>query len=102
MLATTFHILLVAAMIASYLAIARRLDERLGGAVATILWALVAIAAFEHRSVEVVNDEIVEHTLSVPEIGLFGAVMALVMLVFTFAAVAGELEPAEETRFHTR
>jgi len=47
MLATTWHLLLVAGLATSFASISRRVDERLGGALATVLWALVAVGAFE-------------------------------------------------------
>jgi len=65
MLATTWHILLVAALVASYLSIARRVDERLGGATSTILWGIAAVGAFDHVTVKTAGGSVVEHSHAV-------------------------------------
>ena len=96
MLAMTFHLLFIAALASSYVAISRRLDERLGGATAIILWGLVAIGAFDY---EVVTNDGTRVAIEEPFLGFFAAGMALIMLAFTFAAVTGELPSLDETRF---
>lgn len=100
MLASTWHILLVAALATSFVAISRRVDERLGGGVATFLWGLVAIGAFE--LVQVKKDSggnLTEYAVEQPEVGVFAAAMALMMLVFTFAAATQQLPTRDATRF---
>lgn len=99
MLATTWHLLLVAALVASYLSIARRIDERLGGTTATILWAISAVGAFDHVTVETAGGSVIEHSHAAPEVGVFAATFGLVMLAFTAAAIVGSLPSAEQTRF---
>lgn len=100
MLATTWHILLVAALGTSYVAISRRVDERLGGGIATFLWGLVAIGAFEIVQIEKDSSGVItEYAVEQPSVGVFAASMALVMLVFTFAAATQQLPSREATRF---
>jgi len=100
MLATTWHILLVAALGTSYVAISRRVDERLGGGIAVFLWGLVAIGAFELVHIETDSSgAITEYAVEQPSVGVFAASMALVMLIFTFAAATQKLPSRDETRF---
>jgi len=100
MLLSTWHILLVAALATSFVAISRRVDERLGGAIATFLWALVAVGAFELAQVKKDSSgNLVEYAVEQPEVGVFAAAMALVMLVFTFAAATQQLPTRDATRF---
>lgn len=100
MLATTWHLLLAAAFVVSYVGLSRRVDARLGGLVATVLWALVAIGAFEHRTI--VSDGeggTAEAVTAAPEVGLFAATLTLVMAAFTFAAMTGQLPEVKQTRW---
>lgn len=99
MLATTWHILLVAALVASYLSIARRVDERLGGATSTILWGISAVGAFDHARIETAGGTVVEHSHATPEVGVLSVTFGLLMLAFTAAAIVGSLPSAEQTRF---
>lgn len=96
MLSTTFHILLVVSFAASYLAISRRIDERIGGAAALILWALTAASALSHEVV--VGDSLV--STSAPSVAIFATGSAFVMLAFTFAAATGSL--IESHRYETK
>lgn len=99
MLASTWHLLVAAALLTSYVAIARRVDERLGGAVGMGLWGLAAIGAFDH---EVVLDDGTRVAVEEPALGLFFAACALIMLAFTFAAVTDQLPAVRDTRFANR
>ena len=96
MLATTFQILLVAALLASYASLSRRVDERLGGAVSSVLWALVALGAFDHSVVT--NDGTVVQ-MSTPALAYLAAGFGLVMIAFTFAAASGQLPDVRNTRY---
>jgi len=118
MLAVTYHVLLVAALATSFVAIARRIDERLGGAVSTILWGLVAVGSFEIEQTRAVTGnvtqtyngtsnvtitqeggEVVTEASAAPEVAFFAASLALVMLIFTLAAATGQLPQRTATRY---
>jgi len=119
MLAVTYHVLLVAALGASFVSISRRIDERLGGAVSTILWGLVAVGSFEIEQTRAVTGnvtqtfnnstgnvtitqeggEVVTEASAAPEVAFFAASLALVMLIFTLAAATGQLPQRTATRY---
>ncbi len=119
MLATTWHLLLVAGLATSFAAIARRVDERLGGALATVLWALVAVGAFEIEQTRTVAGatnrtfnnttgsvtvreeagEVVTEASASPELAFLAGTLALVMGAFTLAAATGQLPARAATRY---
>jgi len=119
MLATTWHLLLVAGLATSFAAIARRVDERLGGALATVLWALVAVGAFEIEQTRTVTGatnrtfnnstgtvtvseeagEVVTEASASPELAFLAGTLALVMGAFTLAAATGQLPSRAATRY---
>lgn len=119
MLATTWHLLLVAGLATSFAAIARRVDERLGGALATVLWALVAVGAFEVEQTRTVTGatnrtfnnttgsvtvreqpgEVVTEASASPELAFLAGTLALVMGAFTLAAATGQLPSRAATRY---
>lgn len=119
MLEMTYHVLLVAALATSFVSIARRIDERLGGAVSTILWGLVAVGSFEIEqtravagnvtqtfnnttgTVSITQDggEVVTEASASAEVAFFAASLALVMLIFTLAAATGQLPQRTATRY---
>jgi len=119
MLATTWHLLLVAGLATSFAAIARRVDERLGGALATVLWALVAVGAFEIEQTRAVGGatnrtfnnttgsvtvreeagEVVTEASASPELAFLAGTLALVMGAFTLAAATGQLPSRAATRY---
>jgi len=119
MLAATWHLLLVAGLATSFAAIARRVDERLGGALATVLWALVAVGAFEIEQTRTVTGatnrtfnnstgtvtvseeagEVVTEASASPELAFLAGTLALVMGAFTLAAATGQLPSRAATRY---
>jgi len=119
MLALTYHVLLVAALATSFVSIARRIDERLGGAVSAILWGLVAVGSFEIEQTRAVTGnvtqsfdnttgnvtitqeggDVVSEASASPEVAFFAAALALVMLIFTLAAATGQLPQRTATRY---
>jgi hypothetical protein len=121
MLATTWYLLLAAAFATTFVSISRRIDERLGGAVSTVLWALAGVGSFEVEQTRTVESrlnatfdnttgnvsisrdagEIVTEASASPEVGFFAATMALLMLAFSLAAATGQLPSRDATRFDT-
>jgi len=119
MLETTWHLLLVASLAASFVALSRRVDERLGGALATILWALAAVGAFEIEQTRTVGGaanrtfnnttgtvtvqeqagEVVTEASANPELAFLAGTLALVMGAFTLAAATGQLPARAATRY---
>lgn len=119
MLETTWHLLLVVGFVASYLSISRRVDERLGGILSTIVWGLVAVGSFEietRRAVESPTNatfnnstgavsiqqeggEIATEAAASPEVAFLAATLALVMAAFSLAAATGQLPARGATRF---
>lgn len=95
MLKETFLVLLVMSFLASYAAISRKIDERIGGAFAVGLWGVTAAGALSHQTV--VNDQLV--TVSTPGVAIISVGGAFVMLVFLGAAVTGRLTDISATRF---
>lgn len=95
MLSSTFHVLLILATFTSYAAIARRVDERIGGVFALGLWGVTAAAALNHEVA--VGESLV--SVSAPGVAILATGGAAVMLVFTFAAVTGRLVSIDGTRY---
>jgi hypothetical protein len=121
MLATTWYLLLTAAFAATFVSLTRRIDERLGGVVSVVLWALAAVGSFEIEQTRAVESslnatfdnttgnvsiqrnagEVVTEASAAPEVGFLAATLALLMLAFTLAAATGQLPSREATRFNT-
>lgn len=95
MLIQTFLVLLVMSFLASYAAISRKIDERIGGAFSVGLWGVTAAGALNHQAV--VGDELV--TATAPGVAVLSVGGAFVMLVFLTAAVTGRLTDISATRF---
>jgi hypothetical protein len=95
MIESTFNILLVIAAAGSYLAISRRIDERLGGAFATVLWGVLTASSFD-ITVYSGGSSFAE---SAPELAFVALAGGIVMLVFTMGAATGHLPDATQTRF---
>jgi hypothetical protein len=121
MLQTTWYLLLTVAFAATFISVTRRIDERLGGAVATVLWGLAAVGSFEIEQTRTVESsinttfdnatgnvtiqrnagEVVTEASASPEVGFLAATLALLMLAFTLAASTGQLPAREATRFNS-
>lgn len=95
-------VLFVSAEIISYLALTRRIDERLGGIVATVVWGVAMYGAFDLSSLHATDTGV--ETISNSNIALvFLCFIGLaVMGAFFLSAVSGQLEPREATRFGDR
>jgi len=96
MLASLFVVMFALAGAATYLALTRRVDERLGGIVAMALWGRLVPAAF-NLTVFTGGSQ-----LSAPNDGataILCATMALLMLVFVFGSAFGVVPEREATRF---
>jgi hypothetical protein len=96
MLASLFVAMFVVAAVATYVAISRRVDARLGGTVALALWARLTPAAF-NLTVFSGGSE-----LNAPADGataILTATLALLMLVFVLATAFDLVPGREQTRF---
>lgn len=92
-------VLFVSGQIISYLALTRRIDERLGGIVATVIWGVAMYGAFNISSLHATGSTV--ETVSNSNLALvFLCFVGLaVMGTFFLSAVAGQLDPREATRF---
>jgi len=95
MIAILYVAIFVTASVASYVAISRQVDARLGGGVAFALWALLAPSSFNI----VVYSGGATFTTDSEMLAIFTAAMAVVLLAFTFAAATGRLRDRSQTRF---
>lgn len=96
MLASVFVVMFALAGASTYVALTRRVDERLGGVVAMALWGRLTPAAF-NLTVFTGGSQ-----LSAPTDGataILCATMALLMLVFVFGSAFGVVPEREATRF---
>lgn len=95
MIASTYNVLLVIACASSYLAISRRVDERLGGIFATISWAVLTASSF---GVSVYSGGS-EFTTSSDALAFLSVAGGVMMLIFTFAAATSSLPTRNNTRY---
>jgi len=95
-------LLFVSAEVISYLALTRRIDERLGGIIATVLWGVTMYGSFDISSLHA-TDSAVE-TVSNGNVALaFLCLVGLaVMGAFFLSAVSGSLDPRAATRYGDR
>jgi hypothetical protein len=84
-LESTFNVLLLVGSAATYAAIRRLIDPRLGGILSLAIWAVLTANAFD------VVTEAQSANVAMESVAIFTAGMAAVMLVFSFGAVAGQL-----------
>jgi hypothetical protein len=83
----------------TFIAISRRVDERLGGAIASIMWGRLTAASFNLK-VYTGGSE-----LSAPADGataILTATMAVLMVVFTIAFAFDRVPDRDQTRFSTQ
>jgi hypothetical protein len=97
MIIALFQTLLLVAAVASYLAISRRVDERLGGGFAFVTWAILVPASFNLQTYSGGSQFAVD--AGEESLALFCVAGAVMMLVFTLSAATGNLAPASATRF---
>lgn len=97
MIIALYQTLLLVAAVASYLAISRRVDERLGGGFAFVAWAILVPASFNLQTFSGGSQFDVD--AGEASLALFCVAGAVMMLVFTFSAATGNLAPASATRF---
>jgi len=95
MISSTYNLLFVIAALASYVAISRRVDERLGGGFATVVWGVLVAASF-NIVVYSGGSSFTQSSGALAFVSLAGAVM---MAIFTLAAATGRLPAAQNTRF---
>lgn len=95
MIALLYVTIFALACAASFVAISRRVDARLGGGVATALWGLLAPASFNI----IVYSGGTSFTTTSQMLAFFTAAMTLVLLTFTFAAATSKLPDRDNTRF---
>jgi len=96
MIAILYVTLFVVAAVATYITISRRIDERLGGAIATIMWARLTPAAF-NLTVFSGGSE-----LAAPADGataILTATLAITMAVFTLGYAFDYVPDLQNTRF---
>jgi hypothetical protein len=96
MLVSLYVAMFVVAGAATYIALTRRVDARLGGVVALALWARLTPAAF---NLTVFSNG---SQLSAPAdtaTAILTATLALLMLVFVFGAAFDAIPGREQTRF---
>lgn len=95
MIAIIYIALLVLASAASFIAISRRVDARLGGGIATVLWAVLVPASFNITRYHGTAST----TESSQALAFLTVTLFIVMLVFTFAAATSRLPSKDQTRF---
>jgi hypothetical protein len=97
MIVSIYLTLFAVAALATYITISRRIDERLGGVIATIMWARLTPAAF-NLTVFSGGSE-----LSAPADGataILTATLAITMAVFTIGYAFEYVPELEQTRFN--
>jgi hypothetical protein len=97
MIVSVYLTLFAVAALATYITISRRIDERLGGVIATIMWARLTPAAF-NLTVFSGGSE-----LSAPADGataILTATLAITMAVFTIGYAFEYVPELEQTRFN--
>jgi hypothetical protein len=80
----------------TFIAISRRVDERLGGAIAAIMWGRLTAGSFNLTTYSGGSE------LSAPADGataIFTATMAVLMVVFTIAYAFDRVPSRDQTRF---